>query len=143
MLVFKGMKILLMERANPPFGFAPPAGHEDAYQSSENAARQELQKTVGLETMEMSLVTEGRKNNPCQRKGTWHDWKIYEVKALGEIQKNPDEAKQAHWFDPAQIQLFTERTKRYLAGGTSEHDWRQAPGLELVWYEWFTEFGII
>jgi hypothetical protein len=89
-------------------------------------------------------VFEGRKENPCGRiNGTWHYWKIYAVKVQGEIQRSLEETKQANWFDPVQVQLFADRTKRYLAGHTTEHDWRQAPGLEVVWYEWFRDFGFI
>ncbi len=144
MLVYKGAKLLLIERRNPPFGFAPPAGHVDGDISFEDAARRELKEEVGLNTTHISLIAEGRRENPCKRvDGTWHYWKIYEVKAAGEIQRSLEATKQAHWFDPAHIELFAQRSKRYLAGGTTEHDWKLAPGIELVWYEIFTEFGVI
>lgn len=144
MLVFNGPKLLLIERAKAPFGFAPPAGHVDDDTTFEEAAKRELKEEVGLDTISLSLVAEGRKQNLCRRRGgTWHYWKIYQMQVQGELQRSREETKQAHFFEPAHINVFVERTKRYLAKGTTEHDWSQAPGFQLVWYEWFSELGLI
>ena len=40
-------ELLLIERKNEPYGFAPPAGHVDDHGSFEDAARAELEEEVG------------------------------------------------------------------------------------------------
>lgn len=88
MHVWRNGKLLLIERKKFPFGFAPPAGHMDDRPSFEEAARIELEEEVGLKVKNLKPIFEGRKNNPCRRKGgTWHYWKIYEVETNGKISK--------------------------------------------------------
>ena len=67
MLVWRDGKLLLIKRARPPYGFAPPAGHVDTHSSFEVAARKELKEEVGLDTESIKLIVEGRKDNPCRR----------------------------------------------------------------------------
>lgn len=143
MIIRKGTDILLIERRKPPFGFAPPAGHVDDKGTFENAAQEEVEEEVGLTPLEIKLVTEGRKDNPCRREGgTWHYWKIYEVQAAGEIKRSEDETKQAGWFSPDQIKSLADRTNDYLSGKIPEEEWQKSPGIEPVWLEWFKELGI-
>jgi len=49
MLVWKGEKLLLIERAKFPFAYAPPAGHCDG-DDFEFTAKKELEEEVGLQT---------------------------------------------------------------------------------------------
>jgi len=143
-IVWRGDKLLLIERKKPPFGFAPPAGHIDEDNSFEVAAKRELQEEVGLETENIELVIEGRKNNLCRREGgNWHYWKIYKINASGEIKRSDDETKQANWFDNNQMKILAQKTKKYLAGDISEDEWIKNPGLEPVWLEWLKELKII
>ena len=144
MLVWKDDCLLLIERKKPPFGFAPPAGHVDDHGSFEQAATDELSEEVGLEVQSMKLLIEGRKDNPCRRKdGTWHYWKIYEVKALGEVKRSPEETKQAGFYTKENLQLLAKKTEKYLRGKISDTDWESSPGIEPVWYEWFKQLTII
>lgn len=144
MLVWKDNKLLLIERKQPPFGFAPPAGHLDDDTSFEKAAKRELNEEVGLETKSLRLVTEARKENPCRREGgSWHYWKIYEVKAEGKLRPSKDETKQVGWYSRIQIEKLAKRTEQYLASKIAENEWQASPGLEPVWYEWFKELKII
>lgn len=144
MLVWRGDKLLLIERKKPPFGFAPPAGHIDEDNSFETAAKRELKEEVGLETDSIELLIEGRKDNPCRREGgNWHYWKIYKINANGKIKRSNDETKQANWFDNNQIEILAQKTKKYLAGDISEDEWIKNPGLEPVWLEWLKELKII
>jgi ADP-ribose pyrophosphatase YjhB (NUDIX family) len=138
MLVYKDDKILLVERKKYPFGFATPAGHVDDKGSYENAAREELEEEVGLKAESLKLIKEGRKDNPCRRKGgSWHYWKIYKVEAGGELKPSKNETKQASWYTKKQIEKLAKRTYQYLTGNVAEDDWQTSPGLEPVWYEWF------
>ena len=144
MLVYDQDKLLLIERRNPPYGFAPPAGHVDDDSSFEDAARRELREEVGLDTTDITLVIEGRKKNTCKRVGgKWHYWRIYEVKTQGDVQRSLGETKQVNWYDAKQIAALSSRTKLYREQQVSDEDWQQSPGIELVWYEWFTDLGII
>lgn len=145
LLVWKDDKLLLIERGKPPFGLAPPAGHVDDRASYERAAREELREEVGLEALELVLVAEGRKNNPCRRpKGTWHYWKIYHVSSFGgSLSPSPSETKRTGWFDRNELLHLALRTEQYLNGDLDEHSWQASPGLEPIWYDWFTELRIL
>jgi ADP-ribose pyrophosphatase YjhB (NUDIX family) len=89
-LVWHGESLLLIERKNFPFGFAPPAGHVDDHGSYEEAARIELEEEVGLHATSISLVIEGRKQNPCRRVGgNWHYWKVFEATVDGQLERFP------------------------------------------------------
>lgn len=143
-LIWKGGKLLLIERKLFPFGFAPPAGHVDDKGGFEEAAREEVQEEVGLNPTDIRLVTEGKKDNRCRREGgSWHYWKIYEAEASGNLQPSEDETKQVEWYSREQIKALSHRTEKYLKGEMSEKEWQKNPGIETVWYEWFKELGII
>lgn len=144
MIIKRGGKLLLIERKKPPFGFAPPAGHVDGKGSFDNAAKEEVAEEVGLTSKNITLLTEGRKENPCRREGgAWHYWKIYQVEADGEINRSEDETKQAGWFSDEQIKTLAKRTEKFLAGNISPEEWQKSPGIEPVWCDWFRELGIL
>ena len=144
MLVWRDEKLLLIERKKQPFGFAPPAGHIDGDNSFEESAKRELQEEVGLETQNIKLLIEGRKENPCRREGgSWHYWKIYQIEATGEIKRSEDETKQAIFYKKDDLLLLASKTERYLRGDIKQDDWEKSPGLEPVWYEWLKELKII
>ncbi len=140
MLVWKDDKLLLIERAKFPFGFAIPAGHVDGDPSYEESARRELQEEVGLDTKELTLIAEGRKENPCRREdGSWHYWKIYQMVTKGGVDRSKDETKQAGWYSKEQIQALANKTEKYNSKEISEEEWTKDPGLEPIMYEWFRE----
>lgn len=144
MLVWRDKALLLIERRKPPYGFAPPAGHVDEGESYETAAKRELQEEVGLETQDMRLLVEGRKENACRRPdGSWHHWKIYEAITSGEVQHSLSETKQAAFVSSDDLALLANRTKRYLLQEIEEEEWQASPGLEPVWYEWLQEIGVL
>lgn len=143
MLVWRGDNLLLIERRKPPFGFAPPAGHVDG-ESYEDAAERELKEEVGLTVENIRLLIEGRKENPCRREdGNWHDWKVYEVKASGTLNRSEGETKQANFYTKDDLLGLATRTEEYLHGGIRQEDWEKSPGLEPVWYEWLKELRIM
>jgi ADP-ribose pyrophosphatase YjhB (NUDIX family) len=144
MLVWKDEKLLLIERAKFPFGFAIPAGHVDEDPSYEDSARRELQEEVGLEAIELKVVAEGRKENHCRREdGTWHYWKLYEVTFSGEVDRSVEETKQVKWYAKEEIERLARRTEKYNVKETAEEEWEESPGLEQVMYEWFKELKIL
>ncbi|MDZ4661714.1 MAG: NUDIX domain-containing protein [Pseudomonadota bacterium] len=144
MLVWKDSDLLLIERKKPPFGFAPPAGHVDGDNSFEESAQRELKEEVGLDTKNIKLLIEGRKDNPCRREGgSWHYWKIYKIEAIGEIKRSEDETKQANFYKKDDLLLLATKTEKYLHGNIEQSDWEKSPGLEPVWYEWLKELKII
>lgn len=144
MLVWRDGSLLLIERRKPPFGFAPPAGHVDEDNSFEQSAKRELKEEVGLETQNIKLMIEGRKENPCRREGgSWHYWKIFQIEAPGEIKRSEDETKQAIFCKKDDLLLLASKTEKYLGGDIKQDDWEKSPGLEPVWYEWLKELKII
>lgn len=144
MIVWKRENLLLIERGRKPFGFAPPAGHVDADILFEDSAKRELFEEVGLTATNLKLLIEGRKENPCRREGgTWHQWKIYEIKTTGEIKRSEDETKQARFVSRKEIKSLMVRTEKYLNKEITEEEWEKAPGIEPVWYDWFKKLEII
>jgi len=144
MVIQKDEKILLIERAKRPFGFAIPAGHVDEDREYEKAACRELKEEVGLDATHLELIAEGRKENPCRREGgSWHYWKIYKMQVEGEVLGSPSETKKVGWYSKDEIQALAQRTKEYLQGAISEEEWSANPGLEPIMYEWFEELGIL
>lgn len=144
MIIRNGDNILLIERKRGAIGFAPPAGHIDDFDSSELAAKGEVEEEVGLTVDELTLLGEGRKDNSCRREGgDHHYWWIYEAKTHGDIKRSESETKQAGWFSIEEISDLADRTKLYLKGEISDEEWEKSPGIEPVWYEWFKELGIL
>ena len=144
MIVWREGKLLLIERARKPFGFAPPAGHVDADVLFEDSAKRELAEEVGLTTVSLKLLIEGRKENHCRREGgTWHYWKIYQAETAGEIKRSEDETKQARFVSQEEILKLAERTEKYLDKEITAEEWEKAPGIEPVWHEWLKELKII
>lgn len=144
MLVWKDDRLLLIERGLPPWGFAVPAWHVDGDDTFEAAAVRELKEEVGLDSTDVILIAEGRKENPCRRQdGTWHYWKLYQVDVTGEVIRSQEETKQVRWYTREEIKTLGERTAAYLRKELSEDEWERNPGLEPVMYEWFTELHIV
>ena len=142
-LVWQDDKLLLIERKKFPFGFAPPAGHIDEHGSFEQAAQNELKEEVGLNALNVKLIIEGKKENPCRRGGAWHYWKIYQAQVSGELSPSKEETKQAGWYSKDDLQELAERTKHYLVKEFDEKAWQKSPGLEVVWYDWLKEVNLI
>jgi len=142
-VVWKGGELLLLERRNFPFGFAPPAGHLDG-DSYEEAARRELKEEVGLEATNLKLLYEERSDTSCRRgEDGWHYWKIYEAKVKGEIKRSLQETKQVGWYNLKQIKDLANKTQRYRETKISDADWQKDPGIENVWLDWFNKLGIV
>lgn len=126
MVVERDGKLLLIERKVFPFNYAFPAGHVDKDETYEQAATRELKEEVGLEAADITLIAEGRVENPCSRPGgTWHSWKFYKIVATGEVLRSEQETKQAVWCSKAEINNLPP------------------PGYEPIMFEWLQKKGII
>ncbi|MEI7480343.1 MAG: NUDIX domain-containing protein [bacterium] len=144
MFVWKEGKLLLIERAKFPFGFAVPAGHIDGDSTFEESAVRELKEEVGLEAVSLELILEERKENKCRREdGTWHYWKVYQVEVSGDLKRSEDETKRAVWYTLEEIKGLANKTEKYLNKEIADEDWNDDPGLETVMYEFLKELKII
>lgn len=144
MIIRQNDRLLLIERKNFPWGFAPPAGHVDGDSSYEIAAKREIEEEVGLQTKNLKLLTEGRKENKCRREdGNWHYWKIYAANTEGDLERNINETKQAGWHSKREISDLAKKTEEYLINQITDKEWEKSPGIEPIWYEWFKELKII
>ncbi len=143
-LVKRDNDILLIQRARIPFGYALPAGHVDGDANFEIAAARELKEETGLIAGSLRLVVEGRRENLCRREGgNWHEWKIYECEAEGELRPNPDEVKRIGYYSVHDLRLLARRSEKYLAGEMTEEEWQILPGLEPVMLEWFKQIKLL
>ncbi len=114
MMVWKEGKLLLIERAKFPFGFAVPAGHVDEDTNFEDSASRELEEEVGLKATNLKLLLDERKENICRREGgTWHHWKVYEAEVTGELNRSEDETKKADFYTIDQIKELAEKTDKF------------------------------
>lgn len=122
---FEG-KILLIERNNFPFGWAPPSGHLDG-QTYPVACFNKFEEETGLKVIgaPRPLIPKNpRKYFKCRRGGEYHDWQIFEVNWQGELKPSREEIKNARWCTTEEIQNIAAK-------------------LEPVWYEFFKELKII
>ena len=134
---------MLIERAKIPFGFAIPAGHVDNDTTYEAAAVRELTEEVGLTADSLTLLVEGREENPCRRGGSWHYWKVYEVSTKGEPERSMEETKKMGWYSPEDVRILADRTEQYKTGSITEDVWEREPGLEPVMYDLFKKLQLI
>ena len=154
-------KILLIKRANYPFGFAPPSGHCDGLSYGITCIK-EFEEETGLNVNRYVApkpigIRRPLKKFQCKRpKGDYHIWQIFEVIWQGEIRLNDRETKSIGWYSPAEIKTMMRKTDQHLADlkladWAEEESWRQSikesiearwkenPGLEPVWCEFFRE----
>jgi len=136
------VRLLLIERRQPPYGFAPPAGHVDPGEHYPDAAKRALREEVGLDATDLRMVLRTRQDNRCRRPGgDHHEWQVYRATAPGTPTRNPDEVRSLLWVGPSALHALAAATRRYLAGGIREDDWRRSPGLEPVWLHMLIELG--
>ena len=143
-LVFRDGKLLIIDRKRPPLGLAAPAGHVDKHgnlgdseeKQYEQAAINELKEEVGLDAVSLTLIDEGRMENPCRRSGgDWHYWRIYLAEAGGELEPSTEETKGHLWCSKEQVASLLNKELIMMGHGEI--------GLEPVWRDWFTRINVL
>ena len=119
-------KFLLIDRVNPPYGWAAVAGHIEEGQTPEEALKAEVREEVKLRVVSYELVIEEMVPwNNCRRSNEeGHYWYVYEVEVgeSDEIKSEEHEVKEFGWFTPEEMK---DRE------------------LEPVWRQWFKMLGYI
>jgi len=118
-------KYLLMDRKNPPFGFACPAGHVDEGENPEKSLVREVKEETSLKVTKYKLIDEGEfshEDEPCRRGIGAHYWYIFECEVTGKLMKDEREAKTMNWYSVNEIKKMR---------------------LEHVWKNWFKKLNII
>ncbi len=117
-------KYLLIDRVNPPFGFAGPAGHiDDDVEDEIQAVNREVKEETGLSVIKCKLLFhEELGENVCTKGATRHSWHLFECEVTGNIERSVRETKSINYYSPQEI--------------------KQLP-LEPVWDYWFKKLKII
>lgn len=116
-------KYLLVDRVNPPPGFAGLAGHMDASETDpEKAMRREILEESGLTVTKSELVLEEEVLWNYCKSGPAHYWYLYKVEVEGEVKQNTEEEKSIGWYSREELSKLN---------------------LEKVWRHWFEKLGII
>ncbi|WP_405589715.1 NUDIX domain-containing protein [Streptomyces sp. NBC_01190] len=138
--------LLFFERATPPVGLAPVAGHIDHHGSPEQAARAEAAEEVGLSLTHLRLLLTGWRANRCRRPATaavGHQWWIYEAQAFGSLSPSDREVRAPRWIDPYKLHQLALRTEAYAQGGLSDVEFTRRPGMAPVWVRFLHELKIV
>ncbi|MBI5059480.1 NUDIX hydrolase [candidate division KSB1 bacterium] len=99
-IVFRGGKVLLIARRNPPEGWAIPGGFVDYGESAETAAARELREETGLTVTSLRLL--GVYSEPG-RDPRFHTLSVvYLGEAVGEPGAG-DDAAAARWFSREEL----------------------------------------
>ena len=121
-LIEKDNKFLLVDRANPPFGFAAIAGHIDEGETSEEALFREVREESDLKVKSCSLLFEEELDwNWCKAGVQSHYWYVYKCEVEGEARNNP-ETKSIGWYTLDEIGKLK---------------------LEPAWKYWFGKLGVL
>lgn len=122
-LIEKDGKYLLIDRKNPPFGFAGLAGHIDEGESASVALIREAQEESGLEVKKYKLLFEEEIGwNNCSKGTGVHYWYLFKCDVSGNIRIDENEEKSIGWYAADQIKNLK---------------------LEPVWEYWFKKLEII
>jgi len=98
-LIKKDGKYLLIDRSNPPFGFASVAGHVDDGEDEITALKREVEEESGLKIEKFKLLfEEDIKWNWCSEGITGHYWYLFDCEVSGEITRNYLETKSIGWY---------------------------------------------
>lgn len=140
-------RYLMFDRATPPPGTAPAAGHVDQHGSWLDAAREEVAEELGLEVVRLDLVAGGWRANRCRRRpgprGVGHDWRVYAATTAGELAPSTWETRNCRWLSPEQIAWASARTVAYANGRITDADFAARPGIEPVWLDWLVRAGAV
>lgn len=115
-IIKKNGKILMLDRVNPPFGWACPCGHIEETEEIKDALKREVLEETGLKINDFKLVIhEFIPWNKCKEGVKGHDFFIYEVLDWeGEIEGNY-ESKGMRWIGKEEFEnIESEETWYYF-----------------------------
>ncbi|MEU6230537.1 NUDIX hydrolase [Streptomyces sp. NPDC047042] len=138
--------LLVFERATPPAGIAPVAGHVDQHGSPEQAAHAETAEEVGLAVTHLHLLLTMWRPNRCRRPAVdrvGHNWWIYQAQASGPIRPSAREVRAPRWIHPDKLQQHAQRTAAYATGRLSEREFTETPGLAPVWVRFLHDLQLV
>jgi len=122
-LIEKNGKYLLIDRINPPFGFAGIAGHIDEGENPEQALLREVEEESGLKVEGYKLLFEEELDwNWCSKDIGIHHWYLFACDVSGETKRDYSEAKSMDWYHPHEIKQLK---------------------LEPVWEYWFKKLKLL
>ncbi len=102
-IIKKGDRILLIDRAVLPLGFACPAGHVEHKETFEEALLREVKEETGLQVFGYNLLFEETVyGNKCSKGAHNHHWIVFECKVKGDERKN-NEVKSMGWYSKEEI----------------------------------------
>ncbi|RCV56014.1 NUDIX domain-containing protein [Marinitenerispora sediminis] len=149
---------LMFERAAPPAGVAPAAGHLNGHGSFTAAARAKVFEVLGLTAVGLERLASGFQPDRCRRdvppgRLPGHEWHVYRARIAGELAWSKREVHRPRWMGRAQLQSLAERTGSHARDRLREHtvgadrvlraDAEREPGLAPVWVHWLAEAGVI
>ncbi|MET9879162.1 NUDIX hydrolase [Actinacidiphila glaucinigra] len=138
--------LLVFERATPPAGFAPVAGHVDQHGSPAQAAHAEVTEEVGLTVTHLHPLLNTWRPNHCRRAHTGpvgHHWWILLAEDSGSLCPSRREVRAPQWIRPAQLQWYALRTAAYAHGHLSKQEFEREPSLEPVWCRFLHSLELI
>ena len=108
-------KYLLIDRVNPPHGFAALAGHVDVGEDAAHSLKREVREESGLIVEKHRLLEEGDVFDvQCVYGVSDHHWYIFDCQVSGEMKAESEEAKSIGWYTPEEIKnLYLEPSWDY------------------------------
>jgi len=122
-LIKKDDKYLLIDRVDPPLGFAGLAGHINEGEAPEETLLRKVSEESGLKIKNYSLLFEEEVEwNWCRAGIQSHYWYMYKCEVGGKTQNNPEASKSIGWYSADEIKKLK---------------------LEPVWEYWFKKIKLI
>ncbi|MEU5898752.1 NUDIX hydrolase [Streptomyces venezuelae] len=138
--------LLVFERATPPAGIAPVAGHVDEHGGPEQAARAEVTEEVGLTVTHLHPLLNQWRPNHCRRTPigpVGHRWWIFQAEVSGTLRPSPREVSAPRWLRPTRLRQYAARTAAYANGHLNREEFEQEPGLEPVWCRFLHDLDLV
>ncbi|MFF9157628.1 NUDIX hydrolase [Streptomyces sp. NPDC014846] len=145
-LISSRRALLVFDRATPPAGVAPVAGHVSHHGGPYQAARAEVSEEVGLTVTHLHLLLNQWRPNHCRRTPTGpvgHRWWIFQAEVSGSLRPSPREVRDPRWVHPDQLHEHALRTASYADGHLSREQFERNPGLEPVWCRFLHDLELI